>query len=92
MNKSSNPEARTESSVPPADTPAECIPAALRCHYCGRSFEGSKMASCRSPLCHEFYCRKCLTGQYKYSKKAARMLPTPTWKCPRCTNKCMCSK
>ncbi len=64
--------------------------ASVTCHYCKASTEGCKLVRCKNGNCGLCYCRKCLTGQYKYSKRAAKALPTPTWKCPRCTNKCVC--
>jgi len=62
------------------------------CHCCSKVSEPQKLVKCRDSNCGSFYCRKCLTGQYKYSKKAARLLPTATWRCPQCTSKCMCKK
>ena len=64
----------------------------INCHSCSMAYKLPKVARCRNPQCGEAFCRKCLSGRYKYSKKSAKQLPTSTWRCPKCTNKCLCKK
>jgi hypothetical protein len=59
-------------------------------HHCNRSLGESKAVKCKEEKCENRFCRRCLVRYYKYSKEAARMLPSATWKCPKCTSKCVC--
>lgn len=67
-------------------------PEFYRCHYCAVQLDKSVVVRCKDSSCGMSYCRPCLTKQYKYSKKAAKQLPTATWRCPKCTGKCYCLK
>ena len=64
----------------------------IPCHYCKRSFNQKSLVGCKVKNCGNFFCRKCLTSKYKFSKQKANQLPTTTWKCPTCTCKCLCSE
>eukprot|EP00829_Urostomides_striatus_P021635 TRINITY_DN974_c0_g3_i2.p2 TRINITY_DN974_c0_g3~~TRINITY_DN974_c0_g3_i2.p2 ORF type:complete len:103 (-),score=9.11 TRINITY_DN974_c0_g3_i2:273-581(-) len=68
----------------------ECINS--QCHNCGKPFPEKMIVKCKNINCTLGFCRMCLTRHYKFSKKAARFLPTKNWKCPKCTNKCRCSQ
>lgn len=60
------------------------------CHQCGITSCG--LVRCTDGECGMSFCRPCLCRFYKFSKKAAKLLPTKTWKCPKCTLKCTCLK
>lgn len=60
------------------------------CHHCGRHLAESRAVKCRGMKCTLCFCRQCLVRYYKYSKSAAKVLPSATWRCPKCTCKCMC--
>jgi len=60
------------------------------CHYCNKKLSANSFAKCKVTGCGKQFCRKCLTSKYKFSKLKAAQLPTPLWKCPSCTFKCLC--
>jgi len=60
------------------------------CHYCNKEFSSSSLSKCKIVECGKMFCRRCLTSKYKFSKLKAAQLPTPCWKCPSCTYKCLC--
>ncbi len=62
----------------------------LRCHSCKCDCPAEQLVPCRSPGCKLFYCRRCLTSRYKYSKTKSANLPTMSWKCPVCCHRCYC--
>ncbi len=61
-----------------------------RCHSCKCEIAEALSVPCRSDHCHKFFCQKCLTSRYKYSKAKAATLPSLNWKCPVCTRRCFC--
>lgn len=64
----------------------------IRCHHCSQQLKHNQLAKCQAHECLASFCKKCLTKSYKYSKAAAKELPTTTWKCPKCMQRCKCSK
>ena len=63
-----------------------------KCHYCATPLDQDTEVVCQVESCRSIYCRPCLSRQYKYSRKASKHLPTATWKCPKCLNKCGCKQ
>ena len=61
-----------------------------RCHSCKCDIAEAFSVPCRADHCHKFFCQKCLTSRYKYSKAKAASLPSINWKCPVCTRRCFC--
>ena len=61
-----------------------------RCHSCKQEFAESQSVACREDHCCKFFCQRCLTSRYKYSKTKAATLPSLNWKCPVCTKRCFC--
>lgn len=59
------------------------------CHYCKLSAPPRFMVPCQIP-CGLYFCRKCLTKYYKYSRPKCAKLPSVNWRCPVCTSKCQC--
>ena len=66
----------------------DCDIVRLLCHCCKHSCIANYLISCKISGCGKFFCHKCLTSRYKYSKTKVAKLPTSTWKCPVCTGKC----
>ena len=64
----------------------EKVEEVMRCHICNTD---ANLVTCMVEERNAF-CRTCLTGKYKYSKPVAKKLPSRTWKCPICTQKCKC--
>jgi len=62
------------------------------CHCCYLNISERFIVKCLNPACQLYFCRPCLIRFYKYSRKIAKCLPSPTWKCPCCSNKCQCSR
>lgn len=62
------------------------------CHYCEKVMGQPDDVQCTNPECALSFCQSCLIRYYRYSRKVAKRLPTPTWKCPKCTKKCLCPK
>ncbi len=62
----------------------------LRCHSCKCDSNIDQLVRCRNPGCGLFYCRRCLTSRYKYSRAKAANLPTLNWQCPVCCKRCYC--
>lgn len=60
------------------------------CHCCKKLISSELIIPCKTKLCKLFFCHKCLTSRYKYSKVKVSKLPTPNWKCPVCANRCRC--
>lgn len=63
----------------------------LRCHQCHESPGRHPQILCSNPICRASYCRRCLSRWYKYAKKLLKKLPSDTWRCPKCQQKCICS-
>jgi len=63
-----------------------------RCHSCKCEVAESLLVPCKMECCHKFFCLKCLTSRYKYSKAKASTLPSINWKCPVCTRRCYCNE
>ncbi len=61
-----------------------------RCHSCKCEIDEELSVPCRGENCHLFFCQKCLTSRYKYSKVKAASLPSLNWRCPVCTRRCFC--
>lgn len=59
------------------------------CHYCKLALAPRFIVPCKVP-CGRFFCRKCLTRYYKFSRTKCAKLPSATWRCPVCTKKCYC--
>jgi hypothetical protein len=70
----------------------ESVSVEVICHHCDKSLPENKVVKCQNIECKTYYCRVCLSRKYKFSKKAARLLPTVSWKCPKCTCRCRCKK
>jgi len=64
----------------------------LICHCCKMETSLDSLVLCKSSCCNLFFCHKCLTSRYKYSKVKVSKLPTPHWKCPVCANRCQCDQ
>lgn len=62
------------------------------CHCCKLELTGDILVPCKSETCHHFFCRKCLTSHYKYSKAKTARLPSLKWKCPICKSRCYCDE
>lgn len=63
------------------------------CHGCNESYNEIKLIHCRKPNCKLYYCHKCLSGNYKFSKFAIGRLPINTeWFCPSCHDRCFCQE
>jgi len=60
------------------------------CHSCKCEIGEAFAVPCRAEGCHKFFCQKCLTSRYKYSKAKAASLPSLNWRCPVCTRRCYC--
>ena len=61
------------------------------CHSCKCETEGNFLVPCHAEGCHKFFCRRCLTSRYKFSKAKAAHLPSFNWRCPACTRRCYCA-
>lgn len=90
----SNPNIATPNEM---TSKAETLPLAAnenrQCHVCLRSTNHKNSSRCNNISCGLFFCMKCLTKKFKYSKDAANTLKrTPSWFCPVCKNKCICLK
>lgn len=59
------------------------------CHYCKLLLAPRFIVPCKV-TCGRFFCRKCLTRYYKFSRPKCAKLPSATWKCPVCTKRCYC--
>lgn len=59
------------------------------CHFCKLLLASRYVVPCKL-LCGQYFCRRCLTSQYKYSRQKCAKLPSRAWRCPVCTNKCGC--
>ncbi len=92
--KVAQPDAQGESKEPPINVAlkAKETSAVFPCHSCEKLYEEKVLVRCRVTTCDLKYCRPCLSKVYKYSKEAAKDLPTATWKCPKCKNKCPCPR
>lgn len=64
----------------------------LLCHCCKKEQAVEFLVPCKSPGCNLFFCHKCLTSRYKYSKVKVSKLPTAHWRCPVCANRCQCTE
>jgi hypothetical protein len=62
------------------------------CHSCKCEADGELLVPCRAEGCHKFFCRRCLTSRYKFSKAKASHLPSQNWRCPACTRRCYCTE
>eukprot|EP00826_Nyctotherus_ovalis_P048266 TRINITY_DN5661_c0_g2_i1.p2 TRINITY_DN5661_c0_g2~~TRINITY_DN5661_c0_g2_i1.p2 ORF type:complete len:100 (-),score=7.90 TRINITY_DN5661_c0_g2_i1:160-459(-) len=62
------------------------------CHCCCAATATRIAVKCQSPECGLFFCRTCLVRYHKFSRRIAKRLPSPAWKCPRCLQKCRCQK
>jgi len=61
-----------------------------KCHHCGVK---NPSFPCHHSECNNIYCKKCLTGIYRYSNKNLRKYcKLSTWTCPACRYKCLCGK
>lgn len=61
-----------------------------KCHSCKCEVLEGNLVACQSECCHKFFCQKCLTSRYKYSRAKAAKLPSFHWKCPVCARHCYC--
>ena len=66
-------------------------PTSKQCHYCSK-YISNKVIYCQAKECHLAYCKKCLTRKFKYSRNAVKSLPSRSWKCPKCKQKCDCKE
>ena len=64
----------------------------VKCHYCANTMGKPAKVRCKCPGCSLAYCSVCLVKRYRYCKKVADKLPTRTWRCPKCLEKCPCEK
>ena len=60
------------------------------CHSCKFLIDPSLLVPCKNTHCNYFFCHKCLTRHYKYSKAKVVRLPTANWRCPYCVSRCQC--
>lgn len=72
--------------------PNESSARKVECHCCLLKVFESSAVKCLNPDCPLSYCRPCLMRFHKFSRKIAKRLPSPAWRCPQCLNKCRCKK
>lgn len=66
------------------------------CHSCKLLVDPLFLVPCKIVHCDCFFCHKCLTSRYKYSKAKVVSLSTANhrgvnWKCPYCMSRCQCN-
>lgn len=64
----------------------------LICHCCKTQTFPHFLVPCKTSGCGFFFCHRCLTSRYKYSKAKVVKLPTAHWKCPVCAERCQCDE
>lgn len=62
------------------------------CHRCENAVKKTLAVRCQNHPCQLFFCHLCLTRNYKYSRGALKKLPGPSWSCPKCKERCNCTK